>query len=135
MPRSCTRLMLAAVLAALVPPALAGQKESEKSRPAASREDLDAIEAAVARAVDRVSLPHAAPLLGQPESARAYRLPGYGIVLVLAPRTLPGGGDRIYVYRGPKHRRTRSVVVPPSAGEPSPADEEAIETFERQVLV
>src|SRR5512138_552950 len=112
MPRSCTRLMLAAVLAALVPPALAGQKESEKSRPAASREDLEAIEATVARAVDRVSLPHAAPLLGQPESSRAYRLPGYGIMLVLTPRTLPGGEGQIYVFHGPKHRRPRSVVDP-----------------------
>jgi len=133
MPRSSTRLVLAAVLAALVPPAVAAQKE--KPRPAASREELEAVEATVARAVDRVSLPHAAPLLGQPESARAYRLPGYGIVLVLTPRTLPGGEGQIYVFSGPKHRRARAVVAHPSAGEPSPADEEAIESFERQVLV
>jgi len=93
------------------------------------------VEATVARAVDRVSLPHAAPLLGQPESARAYRLPGYGIVLVLTPRTLPGGEGRIYVFNGPRHRRARTVAAPPAPGEPSPADEEAIESFERQVLV
>jgi hypothetical protein len=136
MPRAHTRLVLAAVLAALVPPVVAAQKEQkEKPRPAASREDLEAIEATVARAVDRVSLPHAAPLLGQPDSARAYRLPGYGIVLVLTPRTLPGEEGQIYVFGGPKHRRTRTAVVHPSTGEPSPADEEAIESFERQVLV
>ena len=134
MPRSSTRLVLAAVLAALVPAAAAAQKA--KSGPAASREELEAVEATVARAVDRVSLPHAAPLLGQPESSRAYRLPGYGIVLVLTPRTLPGGEGQIYVFHGPKHRRSRSVVALPSTtAEPSPADEEAIETFERQVLV
>jgi hypothetical protein len=135
MARSSTRLVLAALLAALVPPALAAEKE--KPHPAASREELEAVEATVARAVDRVSLPHAAPLLGRPESARAYRLPGYGIVLVLTPRTLPGGEGRIYVFNGPKHRRARTVVAHPSTGEapPSPADEEAIENFERQVVV
>ncbi len=136
MARSCTPLVLAAVLAALVAPAVAAQKEpKEKSRPATSREDLEAIEATVGRAVDRVSLPHAAPLLGQPESSRAYRLPGYGVVLVLTPRTLPGGEGRMYVFNGPKHHRPRAVVTHPAAGEPSPADEEAIENFERQVLV
>ncbi len=133
MAHSSTRLVLAALLAALVPPALAAQ--NEKPRPAASREELEAVEVTVARAVDRVSLPHAAPLLGRPESARAYRLPGYGIVLVLTPRTLPGGEGQIYVFHGPKHRRAHTVVAPPSTGEPAPADEEAIETFERQVLV
>jgi hypothetical protein len=136
MPRSCTRLAVAAALAVLVAPAIAAQKEQkEKSRSAASREDLEAAEATLARAVDRVSLPHAAPLLGQPGSSRAYRLPGYGIVLVLTPRTLPGGEGQIYVFHGPKHRRARTVVAGPSTAEPSPPDEEAIETFERQVLV
>jgi len=135
MPRPSLRLALAALLAALVSPALAGERE--KTRPAASREELEAVEATVARAVDRVSLPHAAPLLGRPESARAYRLPGYGVVLVLTPRTLPGGEGQIYVVRGgtPRGRRPRAVVAHPSTGEPSPADEEAIESFERQVLV
>ena len=135
MPRSCPRLVLAALLA-IVSPAVAAQKEQkEKPRPAASREDLEAVEATVARAVDRVSLPHAAPLLGLPESSRAYRLPGYGIVLVLTPRTLPGGEGSIDVFNAPKHRRPRTVVARPSAGEPSPPDEEEIENFERQVLV
>ena len=133
MARSSTPLVLAVLLAGLGPPARAAEKE--KPRPAASREELEAVEATVARAVDRVSLPHAAPLLGRPESARAYRLPGYGVVLVLTPRTLPGGEGQIYVFHGPKHRRARAVIAPPSTGAPAPADEEAIETFERQVLV
>jgi hypothetical protein len=133
MPRPSATLVLAALLAAIVPAALAAPRE--KAHPAASREELEAVEATVARAVDRVSLPHAAPLLGRPESARAYRLPGYGVVLVLTPRTLPGGEGRIYAFRGPEHRRAQTVVAHSATGEPSPADEEAIETFERQVLV
>jgi hypothetical protein len=135
MPRSSTRLILAAALAALATPALAAERD--KPRPAASREELEAVEATVARAVDRVSLPHAARLLGRIESARAYRLPGYGLVLVLTPRTLPGDEGRIYVLGGgvPKHRRPRTVIARRSTGQPSPDDAEAIETFERQVLV
>jgi len=133
MPSSSTRLVLAAVLAALATPAVAAQKQTP--RPPASREDLETIEATVARAVDRVSMPHAAPLLGQPGSSRAYRLPGYGIVLVLTPRTLPGGEGQVYVFGGPKHRRARTVVAHTPAPTGWPADEEAIESFERQVLV
>jgi len=136
MPRCPTHLALAALLAALVSPAAAGEKE--KPRPAAGREELEAVEATLARAVDRVSLPHAARLLGRVESARAYRLPGYGVVLVLAPRTLPGGEGQIYVLRGgaPKHRRLRVATPRPATGEAGAvADGEDIETLERQVLV
>jgi hypothetical protein len=134
MPRIPTRFALAALLAAFAPPATA--EEKEKPRPAA-REELEAVEATIARAVDRVSLPHAARLLGRVESARGYRLPGYGVVLLLTPRTLPGGEGQIYVLRGaPKHRRLRVVTHRPAPGEPTPvAEEEDIETFERQVLV
>ena len=136
MPRARTHLALVAVLAALVPPAAAGERE--KPRPTAGREELEAVEATISRAVDRVSLPHAARLLGRVESARGYRLPGYGVVLVLTPRTLPGGEGRVYVLRGgaPRHRvrvePRRPGVSVVSAGT---GDEEAIETFERQVLV
>jgi hypothetical protein len=135
MPRSLVRLALTAALAALVPPAGAGEKE--KPRPVAGREELEAVEATVARAVDRVSLPHAARLLGRVESARAYRLPGYGVVLVLTPRTLPGGGSQIYVLRGdaPNQRRLRVVTPRPTTAEAAAAENEEIETLERQVLV
>ena len=137
MPRRPTRLVLATFLAALVSPAAAAEKE--KPRPVAGREDLEAVEATVARAVDRVSLPHAARLLGRVESARGYRLPGYGVVLVLTPRTLPGDDGQIYVLHSgdPKHRRVRVETRRPgaSAASAGPGDEEAIETFERQALV
>jgi hypothetical protein len=132
MPR-WTPLVLLALLAAFARPAWAA--EPQRPRPAASREEIEAVEAAIARAVDRVSLPHAARLLGRAESARGYRLPGYGVVLVLTPRTLPGGEGQIYVMsRGPK-RRLPTVTRHAGTGESAAPDEEAIETFERQVLV
>jgi hypothetical protein len=137
MSRTLKHLALMAALAAVVPPAAAGEKETR--RPAAGREELEAVEAVVARAVDRVSLPHAARLLGRVESARGYRLPGYGVVLVLTPRTLPGDEGHIYVLRGdgPRHRRLRVVTPRPTTGEATPAeaDAEDVETLERQVLV
>ena len=71
------------------------------------------------------------------ESARGYRLPGYGLVLVLTPRMLPGGEGQVYVLRrgAPKHR-VRVESRPPSTGEPTwTVDDEQVETFERQVLV
>jgi hypothetical protein len=132
MPR-WTPLVLLALLAAFV--RAAGAAEPQKPRPAASREEIEAVEATIARAVDRVSLPHAARLLGRAESARGYRLPGYGVVLVLTPRTLPGGEGQIYVMRGAPKRRLRVVTPHAGTGEALAADEEAIETFERQVLV
>jgi len=133
MPSRRTHLVLVAALVAFARPAAA--QEREPARSAAAREGLEAIEAQLARAVDRVSLPHAARLLGRVESARGYRLPGYGIVLVLTPRMLPGGEGQRHVLHGsvPKHRRVESL---PATGDPSWAvDDEEIETFERQVLV
>jgi hypothetical protein len=136
MPSRHTQLVLAAVLAALAAPAAA--QEREKSRPVTPREGMEALEAHLARAVDRVSLPHAARLLGRVESARGYRLPGYGVVFVLTPRTLPGSQGQIYVLHGgsPVHRRVRVGPRRPATGEAvAGADDEEIETFERQVLV
>jgi hypothetical protein len=136
MPSRRTHLALVATLLALALPAAA--QDREKARSVAAREEIEAVEAQLARAVDRVSLPHAARLLGRVESARGYRLPGYGIVLVLTPRMLPGGEGQIYVLRGggPKHRRVRVESRRPATGEPEgTADDEEIETFERQVLV
>jgi hypothetical protein len=112
----------------------------ERAKPVA-REGLEALEARLDRAVDRVSLPHAARLLGRAESARAYRLPGYGIVLVLTPRALPGSSGHVYFLQGgsrPRARKYRVEKQPP--GTPAAVvvdveDDEGVETFERQVLV
>ena len=128
-----TRLALVTTLLALALPAGA----QEKARPEAAREGIEAVEAQLARAVDRVSLPHAARLLGRAESARGYRLPGYGLVLVLTPRMLPGGEGQVFVLRGgaPKHR-VHVESRRPSTGEAEwTVDDEQIQTFERQVLV
>ena len=130
-----TRLALVTTLLALALPAAA--QPQEKARPEAAREGIEAVEAQLARAVDRVSLPHAARLLGRAESARGYRLPGYGLVLVLTPRMLPGGEGQVFVLRGgaPKHR-VHVESRRPSTGEAEwTVDDEQIQTFERQVLV
>ncbi|HEX9188233.1 MAG TPA: hypothetical protein VGB87_14230 [Vicinamibacteria bacterium] len=131
MPRARRTVALAAVLGLVAALAVAGPPDETSPR-----EGIEALEAQLGRAVDRVSLPHATRLLGRVESARGYRLPGYGIVFVLAPRTLPGGEGQVYVFRdgAPRHRRVR--VEPRGAGErvavEAPDD---VEVFERQVLV
>jgi hypothetical protein len=128
-----TRLALVTTLLALAWPAAA----QEKARPEAAREGIEAVEAQLARAVDRVSLPHAARLLGRAESARGYRLPGYGLVLVLTPRMLPGGVGQVFVLHGgaPKHRVHVESRRPSTGQAEWTADDEQIQAFERQVLV
>ena len=134
-------LISAAVLAAALSPPASAQAVAKPIAKPVAREGLEALEARLDHAVDRVSLPHAARLLGRGESARAYRLPGYGIVLVLTPRALPGESGRVYFLQRssrPKARKYRVETAPPGA----PAtvvvdveDDEGVETFERQVLV
>ncbi len=93
------------------------------------RRGIQALEQRLDRAIGRVSLPHAARLLGR-ESARSYRLPGYGLVLVLPPRALPGAPG--FVYRLGGHGRLLHVGPRPP-GEPDlPAE---VESVERQVLI
>jgi hypothetical protein len=113
-------------------------KPAPQEQPNPVRDGLEALEARLDRAVDRVSLPHAARLLGRAEVARGYRLPGYGLVLVLTPRALPGGEGQVYFFGPGKARRMRvdkrqkgtsqTVVV-------NIDDSDGLETFERQVLV
>jgi hypothetical protein len=135
MPSQKTHKSIVPVLLALALPAVA--QEREKAAPVAAREGIEAVEAQIARAVDRVSLPHAARLLGRAESVRGYRLPGYGLVLVLTPRMLPGGEGQVYVLRGgsPKHRVRVESRRPGTGRAEWTTDDEQIETFERQVLV
>jgi len=135
MPSRRTHLALVGALLALAP--ASAEQQREGTGPVAAREGVEAFEARLARAVDRVSLPHAARLLGRVESVRGYRLPGYGLVLVLTPRMLPGGEGQVYVLRrgAPKHR-VRIESRRPSTGEATwTVDDEQVETFERQVLV
>lgn len=125
--------------ASLALAAVASRGAGEEPVKAAARPSLERLEARLDRAVDSVSLPHAARLMGRAESARAYRLPGYGVVLVLTPRALPGASGRVYfLERGSKPRAVRGEARAPAV-EPETFvwtdDEEGLETFERQVLV
>jgi hypothetical protein len=132
------RTHLAPVTALLALAAVAPAQQRPASGAVAPQEGVEALEDRLARAVDRVSLPHAARLLGRVESARAYRLPGYGLVLVLTPRMLPESEGQVYLLPGgaPKHRRVRVESHPSSAGDSEwKVDDQQIETFERQVLV
>ncbi len=97
---------------------------------ATTSEAVTAIEAQLDRAVDEVSLPRAAWLLGH-DAARGYLLPGYGIVFVLTPRVLPGGEDvflRFGSSGSPMPVRPHRRVVGPEI-----SDE--IETLEKRVIV
>jgi hypothetical protein len=144
-------LALALGLAALglAAPALAQQPRKPAPKPAAEqpapeqakdpvRDGLETLEARLDRAVDRVSLPHAARLLGRAEVARGYRLPGYGLVLVLTPRALPGGEGQVYFF-GPHKTRRMRVDKQQKGGSQTVVvnidDTDGVETFERQVLV
>ena len=73
------------------------------ARPTASRDGIEVLEDRLDAAADRVSTPQLLPLLGRPGSARGYRLPGYGVVVVLAPRALPGPDGENVLLR-PRHR-------------------------------
>lgn len=133
------RAILPALALVLVGFAPAAAQEPPARRSPAGREGIEALEAQLARAVDRVSLPHAARLLGRVESARGYRLPGYGVVFVLTPRALPGGEGHVYLLRrgaprvGRRHVETRRPGPPPKTG--VPPEEAELEALERQVLV
>ena len=133
----CAALGLAAPLAAQQPP----RAPAAQPPRGPSSEGIDTLEARLDRAVDRVSLPHVARLLGRAELGRGYRLPGYGLVLVLTPRALPGGEDRVYFLerRGAKSaRRVRVEPRPRGAGETVVVDiddSDGLETIERQVIV
>jgi hypothetical protein len=119
------------VLAGLV---VAGTRPAPAQTPAAHervvpRDGIEALEAQLDRAIDRVSLPRPAALLGR-EAARGYRLPGFGIVFVLTPRTLPGpqGYDLLRPRHRVEYRRVR-----PRAASGEPTDE--ADALERQVIV
>jgi hypothetical protein len=134
----CAALGLGAPLAAQQAKAPKPKAELPPSRPVS--EGIETLEARLDRAVDRVSLPHAARLLGRAELARGYRLPGYGLVLVLTPRALPGGEGHVYFLdgRGGKAARRMSVErrqKAPDATVVVNIDDDGVETFERQVIV
>ena len=140
--RRVRALALVPPLLALAAPARADSPQakptSPKASPAVSREGIESLEAQLDRAADRVSVPHPAMLLGRPGATRGYRLPGYGVVFVLAPRSLPGGAGAVYVFRHgpPKPRHFGAETRPRIVGdEQAQKEAQDIEVLERQVLV
>ncbi len=101
--------------------------------PQVARAGIEMLGAQLDQAVDRVSAPHAARLLGR-ELARGYRLPGYGLVIVLAPRALPGTGE-LLLHFGPPKRQLHLRTVQPVSGRDAPSEAEPIESLEQQVIV
>jgi hypothetical protein len=103
---------------------------------APDRTAMEGLERELESAVSRVSMPHAGILLGRPSSSRGYRLPGYGVVYVLAPRALPGN-KQIFVLRGqgpgPGQVHAQHRVTLPGRG--PEWEPEHVEELERQVLV
>jgi hypothetical protein len=95
------------------------------------RAGILAFEVRLDHAIGRVSLPHAARLLGR-DSARGYRLPGYGLVFVLAPRALPGASSVVYRFGGPA-QLAHAAPKPPAPGSSRLPPE--IESVERQVII
>jgi hypothetical protein len=96
------RLARTAVLVgAAVAPALAGDAPTD------ARRDLLPLARALDAAVLQVSHPGPMPPAGA-AACRAYRLPGYGAVFVLAPRLMPP-------------RNARAAVKPPSPAPAAPA--------------
>ena len=117
--RATTVLCAALALGLATSPVLAqapgarGRNTPAPATVAVSREGIEELETQLDRAVDRVSVPRPALLLGR-AATRGYRLPGYGIVFVLSPRALPGDG-----FDGrPRHRV--ELRHPPAAGWPTP---------------
>jgi hypothetical protein len=62
--------------------------------------DLTGLERALDAAVRRVSRARFAHVLGMGEACRSYRVPGYGAVVVLAPRVLPAS-DFVLTFSAP----------------------------------
>jgi len=127
-------------------PALSSSAEERAERPTPSvRQQIESLEAHLDIAVARVSVPHAGMLIGRSDTTRGYRLPGYGVLFVLAPRALPGEHAVYVLRRGPGHPGAAPPRVPPdhrpsAEAWESPSDDlawqpERVEEIERQVVV
>jgi hypothetical protein len=122
--------------ALLLAPALAaGQAENEWK--ASRRDEMESFERRLEDAVGRVSVPHAGILLGRANTSRGYRLPGYGVVFVLTPRSLPGEEPVFVVRRSAGPGGARVHVAPPGvhASDEPQGVPETVEELEREVLV
>jgi len=129
----------------LVPAPAAGQSiegspHGHGRSAATGRAAIESLEGRLEQAVARVSMPHAGILLGRAGASRGYRLPGYGIVFVLAPRALPGDEGPVFVVRGGPGKSRRGHGEDTGAGHPelevvTSLEVEEIEALERQVVI
>ncbi len=126
----------------LFPTLAAGQaggeaREGDKEGTTSGRDEMESFERRLEDAVGRVSVPHAGILLGRANTSRGYRLPGYGIVFVLTPRSLPGEEPVFVVRRKAGRAGPGPQVEPhehPGGGEWHWVPEN-VEELEREVLV
>jgi hypothetical protein len=133
--RHAKLLAAAVILAATCGPARGAEQTGAPT--AVVRDEIERLETRLDRAVDRVSLPHPGALVGRADSARGYRLPGYGLVFVLTPRRLPGADGTALVLQGEGHQRVLQVETrhrAPAERVRQDREEEEIENLERQVL-
>lgn len=137
-PRAFGFLLVLAAAPALVSAQASGTPEAGARPPWAGprlRGEIRSLEIRLDRAVSRVSAPEPGVLLGRADSSRGYRLPGYGVVFVLAPRVLPGD-KAVFLLRRPPNAH----AALPAGGSALPGDERAwpperVEEIERQVLI
>lgn len=126
----------------LFPTLAAGQaggeaREVDKEGKTSGRDEMESFEGRLDDAVGRVSVPHAGILLGRASTSRGYRLPGYGVVFVLTPRSLPGE-EPVFVVRRRAGRGGPGLQVEPHEDPAAGAWHwvpENVEELEREVLV
>jgi hypothetical protein len=131
-------LALTAFAPALVSAQAPGTAEADARPPCAGprlRGDIRSLEARLDRAVSRVSAPEPGVLLGRADSSRGYRLPGYGVVFVLAPRALPGDEAAFLLRRPPDANAAVPGGLPLLPGDDVAWPPERVEEIERQVLI
>jgi hypothetical protein len=135
-----SRALLGALL--LAPTAALAQASGENRTTAnewmpPGREALTSFERRLEDAVGRVSVPYAGILLGRVHASRGYRLPGYGVLFVLTPRSLPGEDPVVVMRHHTGRDETGAHVVPPGpyAGGEAYWAPENVEELERKVLV
>jgi hypothetical protein len=96
---------------------------------------IRSLEVRLDRAVSRVSAPEPGVLLGRADSSRGYRLPGYGVVFVLAPRALPSEKAVFLLRRSPDAHPALPAGALPLPGDGLAWPPERVEEIERQVLI
>jgi hypothetical protein len=118
-------------------PQAGSNSEAPNEWAASGRAEMESLERRLEDAVGQVSLPHAGILLGRANASHGYRLPGYGVVLVLTPRALPGR-DALFVVQGKEHRPRTDIRIERHVAHPGAEphwEPERLEELERKVII